>query len=107
MRYALQDKDAPLAGLTLDITCAQPTIRGTAVGYACSSSVTYCPFSGVAINTNLSGQANTLAVCGLNGADCAEDIFEKFVAGTQTDKLADAMATTNFGGAAVAAIATP
>ena len=90
-RYAVYDSSgSEVAQLTVDVTCVVArNAGGLATGYACDSDVSFFPPEMRSLSVHLS-RAGQVVTCPLDGAYCAEALFEAFVNGTQPDKLATA-----------------
>lgn len=88
--YSLNDTDS--AKLSIDLSCLR-LINANRVltGYACHSQVAYFPHMG-GLHTDFDGHANAFATCTTTGAYCTEVIFDSFIQGTQSQKLAEAEA---------------
>lgn len=88
--YGLNDTDT--AKLSIDVSCLK-LINANRVftGYACHSQVAYFPHMG-GLHTDFDGHANTFATCTTTGTYCTEAIFDSFIQGTQSQKLAEAEA---------------
>ena len=95
--YTTAEERLAAAMLTLDIACIKTKAGTTFVGYACVSSVSYYPFGFGGLSSDLNRNANQLITCPTDGVGCAEGIFDSFVAGTQADKLAEALKDLNAG----------